>query len=119
MYYIDIELSKLLKTEFINREVDGVEEKGIWIPIDRNFLHYGKKGRLHLRLLMKDMQVDPVGYTHFLALYIPKNEDRKKVIENGDWMFLRFLGKAKPSFVYGAKVHKNVIPLDEALEKDK
>lgn len=120
MYFVDIELSKLRNTEFITRTVDGLEEEGLWIPIKKNGLVFGRHRTVHLKCLMKDRQPNPYGISHYISLYVKDPKIRQTFIDDGFGKALMFIGNAKPSFKYkfdNPRFH--ITPLDEALEKNK
>lgn len=118
MYYINLELSRLLNTEFITREVDGVAEEGIWIPIKRNFMVYGKGRAIFLPLVMRDMQPNARGYTHYISLLIRDKKSRQKLFYKDGFINLKFLGNAKPRQSLIQHMRVKDVSLKDAMEKD-
>lgn len=118
MYYINLELSRLLNTEFVTREVDGVAEEGIWIPIKRNHMIYGKGRTIFLPLAMRDMQPNARGYTHYISLLIRDKKIRQKLFYKDGFINLKFLGNAKPRKTLIQHMKVKDVSLKEAMEKD-
>lgn len=119
MYYIDLELSRLLNTEFVTREVDGAAEEGIWIPIKRNGLIYGKHRTIYLPMIMREMQPNPRGCTHYISLYIKDKRERHKLIYKDGFINLKFLGNAKPIQSFSKRIRAKDVSLEEAMEKER
>lgn len=118
MYYLDINLSRYLNTEFVTMEVDGEAEEGIWIPIKRNGLHFGNNKSVHARFMMIDRQPNKFGMSHFVAMYIPDEETRQRFFELGRERNMHYIGYARPSSKYRVGMNAKITPLDEAMEKD-
>lgn len=120
MYYIDIDLSKYRDAEFVTRDVDGIPEEGIWIPIKRNGFVFGRHKTVHARFLMKERQPNLYGISHYLSMYVKDKKLRDEFLENGFKNEFNFVGYAKPSFSYKSQKmadHVHITPLEDAMDK--
>lgn len=77
-FQMTINLMDLLGTEIITREdEDGGEEKGVFIPLDRNNLRVGFKNRVFLSFYVTPMKMtDSFGNSHYV-----KVKSTKKFVE--------------------------------------
>lgn len=118
MYYETIVLSNLMNVEFHEREVEGKMEKCISIPIISSGLIYGKNSSVILRLLCRNKKPNWDNVSHYISLYAPDKELRKRISERGYLDRYKFIGDMKPSFLTDYHRGKPSMSLDEAMETD-
>lgn len=116
MIYGNIELTKFICSEIHTREVNGVIEECISIPIRSNGLSKSKSGRVFMPYSMKERRPNPDNITHYVSVNIKDEKIRKRIEEYGFANNLKFIGYAKS--IYYKKGHpSNVVSLDDAMNK--
>lgn len=122
MYFLNIVLSRLMFTEFHEREVNGELVKCISIPLDINGIMIRRKNEPHLYCLMKERQPNPNGELFSIIPYISSKRTFAKLCQSGWWRNMYFLGKVTKyrgkSLENKLYKNKNVVSLDDAMERE-
>lgn len=122
MYFLNIDLSRLMFTEFHEREVNGELVKCISIPLDINGIMMRRKNEPHLYCLMKERQPNPNGELFAIIPYISSKRTFATLYKNGWWRNMYFLGKVTKyrgtKIEYGKYKNKNAVSLDDAMERE-
>ena len=122
MYFLNIILSRLMFTEFHEREVNGELAKCISIPLEINGIMIRGKNEPHLYCLMKERQPNPNGEMFSIIPYISSKRTFAKLYQSGWWRNMYFLGKVTKyrgtKIEYGKYKNKNAVSLDDAMERE-
>lgn len=120
MYFIDLNLSHLKNVFVEDRTIEGEEVKCVCIPIEQNGLTVGYKSGVHIRGIMKESRPNPDGMTHYIIPYIRDKRLYAKLVKEGWWRTMFYLGKAKPYYgknTYGTSL-QNKVSIDDAMGRD-
>lgn len=116
MIYGNMELSKFICSEIHEREVNGVIEECISIPIRLNGLKKSNSNRVFMPYTMNERRPNPDNITHYVSVNIKDEKLRDEIERYGFSNNLKFIGYAKSN--YFKKGHpSNVVPLDEAMSQ--
>ena len=122
MYFLNIDLSRLMFTEFHEREVNGELVKCISIPLDINGIMIRRNKEPHLYCLMKERQPNPNGELFAIIPYISSKRTFATLYKNGWWRNMYFLGKVTKyrgtKIEYGKYKNKNAVSLDDAMARE-
>lgn len=115
-FLIDVNLSSLNEAMTTTMEVNGIEERGIFIPFRYNFLNVWKQS-VTLRMVAYEKKANAWNQSHGVREY-----GSKRVLERLNRLGIKpkFIGNMKlyydPNFNYRA-YKKNSVDIDDALEK--
>lgn len=122
MYFLNIDLSKLLNTEFHEREVNGEVVKCISIPLDMNGIIIRRRREPHLYCLLKERQPNPNGELFSVIPYISSKKLFAQLLNSGWWRTMYYLGKVTK---YRGRLdsknkykNNNAVSLDDAMERE-
>lgn len=115
-FLIDVNLSSLNETMTTTMEVNGIEERGIFIPFRYNFLNTYKNNVL-LRMVAFEKKANAWNQSHGVREY-----GSKRMVDKLGRLGIKtkFIGNMKlyydPNFNYRA-YKKNSVDIDDALDK--
>lgn len=83
MTLIEVDLHRLVGVDIEQREVDGVVQDCISIPIKPNGIKRGYRNTLKLYLGATRKNPNPLGQTHFLSVHFMSAEDYGRAMDLG------------------------------------
>lgn len=117
--FVKLCFGNFIGTEYMEREVNGVNEKGIFIPFRPNCIKDNKSFGPTLAMQLREKRTNFRGQTHSLVINV---KDREYLEQ------LREMGYAKPLFYVGYGIFnrwetfrggaKETTSIDEAFEKE-
>lgn len=96
MFYVCIELSRMLCTEIEEREINGRMEQCISIPMSINGIEMSKRGNIYLNLnLVERRELGRSNETHYASVIFWDKDMYEKIKELGYEKNLKYVGYAK------------------------